>query len=229
MTKRRIHAEPRRRWTAAEDRLLRKKYPHMPTADLVPMLPGRTLTTIYQHAKLIGLKKTQAYLNSPAAHRLDGVKGMGTRFQKGLEPWNKGTHWTAGGRSAETRFKKGNRSKRWDPEDYCVGALRISTDGELQIKFKEGARAWVRLARFVWETERGRIPENGVVRAINGDEDDCRIENLRLTTRKELMDENTYHKYPKEITSLIQLRGALQRQINKREKERERKHDSRPA
>lgn len=228
MTKRRIHAEPRKRWTKAEERLLRKKYPHMPTIDLMPLLPGRTLSTIYQHAIGLGLRKTQKYLDSPAAHRLDGVKGMGTRFQKGHQSWNKGTHWTAGGRSAETRFKKGNRSARWDPEDYAVGALRISTDGELQIKFREGLRAWIRLARFVWTTERGPIPKNGVIRALNGDEDDCRIENLRLTTRKELMDENTYHKYPKEITQLIQLRGALNRQINKREKERE-QHDSRLA
>lgn len=228
MTKRRVHAEPRKRWTKAEDALLRRKYPHMQTVDLLPMLPGRTLTTIYQHAKNLGLAKTQAYLNSPAAHRLDGVKGMGTRFQKGQVPPNKGLRrpgWGPG-RMKQTQFKKGNRSIRWDPEDYCVGALRISSDGELQIKFREGLRAWTRLARFVWETERGPIPKNGVIRPLNGDPDDTRIENLRLTTRKELMDENTYHKYPKEITQLIQLRGALNRQINKREKERE-QHDSR--
>lgn len=220
MTKRRVHAEPRRYWTPQEDAIIRRRYPHEPTADLLPALPGRTLHTVYQHAYQLGLHKTQKYLASPAAHRTDGRKGMGTRFQKGATPWNKGTHWTAGGRSKLTRFKKGNRSLRWPIEDYAVGALRINSDGQLDIKIKEGMRAWYCMARWVWISERGPIPKNGVIRSLNGDPHDTRIENLRLTTRGELMRENTYHRYPKEIGRLVQLRGALQRQINRREKER---------
>lgn len=219
MTKRRIHAEPRSRWTKAEDRLLRAKYPHMQTAKLLPLLPGRTITTIYQHAMKLGLHKTAAYLASADACRLrrGGNVGSAHRFHSGQTPWNKGTHWTAGGRSALTRFKKGQRSARWPIEDYSIGALRINTDGQLDIKVKEGLRAWYSMARWVWMTERGPIPKNGVIRTLNGDQHDTRIENLRLTTRGELMRENTYHRYPKEIGRLIQLRGALQRQINKRE------------
>lgn len=220
MTKRRVHAEPRRAWTRAENATIRRRFPHEPTADLLPALSGRALSAIYQRAYTLGLKKTQQYLNSPAAHRLDGVKGMGSRFQPGLVPWNKGTHWTAGGRSKLTRFKKGHRSARWPLEDYQIGALRINSDGQLDIKVREGLRAWDCMARFVWTTERGPIPKNGVIRTLNGDIHDPRIENLRLTTRGELMRENTYHRYPKAIGRLIQLRGALQRQINRREKER---------
>lgn len=217
MTKRRIHAEPRRYWTRAEDRLVRRHYQHMLTADVAKLMPGRTALAVYQRAYAFGLQKSAAFLASPAAKRLDGVRGGGTRFQKGQTPWNKGTHWVAGGRSAETRFKKGNRSARWPVDDYPVGALRINTDGQLDIKIKEGMRAWHCMARFVWMTERGPIPPKGVIRPLNGDPHDTRIENLRLTTRGELMRENTYHRYPKEIARLIQLRGALTRQINKRE------------
>ena len=149
MTKRRIHAEPRRRWTPAENRLLRQKYPHMQTAKLAPLLPGRTVTTIYQHATQMGLRKSAAYLASPDACRLrkgDNV-GWAHRFQKGLEPWNKGTHWVAGGRSKLTRFKPGNVSKRWDPEIYTIGALRINSDGQLDMKVRTGLRGWDCLAR----------------------------------------------------------------------------------
>ena len=206
----------RRRWTKADDREFRRLYPHQPTADVAKAI-GRSLSATYGRAGVLGIAKSAAYLASPAAHRLDGVKGMGTRFQHGLIPWNKGTHWTAGGRSAETRFKKGQRSARWPIEDYPVGALRINSDGQLDIKITEGVRAWYCMARWVWMTERGPIPKGGVIRAKNGDQYDTRIENLRLTTRGELMRENTYHNYPKEITRLIQLRGALNRQINKRE------------
>jgi hypothetical protein len=131
-----------------------------------------------------------------------------------MTPWNLGKRGYMG--ANRTSFKKGNYSARWDREIYRVGALRITRD-RLEIKVKEGLRAWEGMARFVWMTERGPIPKGKMVRAINGDPDDTRIENLRLGNRVELMNENTYHRYPKEIANLIQLRGALQRQINKRE------------
>ncbi len=225
MTKRRKHSEPRRYWSRADDRQLRKLYPHSQTVDVAKAI-GRSLSATYGRAGTLGLAKNAAYLASPAAHRLDGVKGLGTRFVKGQPAWNKGKRGYMG--ANRTSFKKGNRSKRWDPEIYAIGALRINADGYLDIKVKEGLRAWERMSRWVWTTERGPIPPLGVIRAINGDEDDCRIENLRLTTRGDLMRENSYHKYPKEITRLIQLRGALNRQINKREKALE-QHDSRLA
>lgn len=207
---------------------MRANFPHKSTADVAKLLPGRTVLSVYQRAYGLGLAKTAAYLASPAAGRWDGLAGWAHRFPKGNAPWNKGTHWTAGGRSKLTRFKKGHRSARWPVGDYPVGALRINADGQMDIKVKEGMRAWYCFARWVWITERGPIPKNGVIRILGDDPDDIRIENLRLTTRGELMRDNTYHRYPKEIARLIQLRGALQRQINKREKDHE-QHDSRPA
>lgn len=214
-------------WTPAEIRTVKRRYAHEPTADIARDL-GRTVTTVYQRAGKLGLRKTAKYLASPAAHRLDGVKGMGSRFQPGLTPWNKGTHWTAGGRSKLTRFKKGNRSLRWPVEDYPIGALRINTDGGLDIKVREGLLAWDSMARYVWTSERGPIPPGMVVRYHNGDQYDTRIENLELVTRAEHLRRNWHDRYPKSIKQMVQLRGALQRQINKRERKHE-QHDQRPA
>lgn len=231
MSKRRFHAEPRKWWTATEDALLRAKYPNTQTAKLVALLPGRSLTTVYQRAQTLGLAKTAAYLASPAACRLrrgDNV-GAAFRFKSGQTSWNKGLHYKPGGRAKETQFKKGNRSARWPAEDYPVGALRINSDGQIDIKIKEGLRAWYCLARFVWMTERGPIPKGGVIWPINRDQHDTRIENLELITRRELLRRNYHDKYPLELRRLVQLRGALQRQINKREGKHERKHDQRPA
>lgn len=230
MTKRRVHAEPRKFWTKAEDRLLRRHYASKPTADVAKMLPGRTLTTVYQRAYGLGLHKSAAFLASPAAHRLDGVRGLGTRFPKGHIPANKGLRrpgWGPG-RMKQTQFKKGNRSLRWPAEDYPVGALRINSDGQLDMKIKEGMRAWYCMARWVWITERGQIPRNGVIWPINRDQHDTRIENLELITRRELMRRNYHARYPLEIRRLIQLRGALSRQINKREGKSE-QHNQRSA
>lgn len=229
MTKRRIHAEPRRYWTKDEDRELRRRYPHEPTADIARDLK-RGISAVYQRAITRGMRKTAAYLASPAAHRLDGVKGMGTRFQPGHQSWNKGTHWTAGGRSKLTRFKKGNWSKRWDMEAYALGALRITTDGYLLIKAtpERSRHSWKLMARYVWETERGQIPPDHVIRFSNGDPHDTRIENLELITRAEHLARNWHRRYPLELRRLVQLRGALQRQINKREGKHE-QHNQRPA
>lgn len=207
-----------KRWSRADLRTIRRLYPNSPTAAIAKRL-GRDLGHVYAKAGNLGLHKSPAYLASPAAHRLDGVVGKASRFQPGIVPWNKGKHYVAGGRSAETRFKPGNVSKRWDPEIYVVGALRINSDGYLEIKVRDGCRAWKPMIRFTWETERGPIPAGMVVRPLNGDPDDTRIKNLRLATRGEVMRENTLHNYPKPIARAIQLRGALIRQINRREKQ----------
>lgn len=119
-----------------------------------------------------------------------------------------------------TQFKKGNISKRWDPEIYTIGALRINSYGELDIKLKNCLRAWYSMARWTWESERGPIPKGMVVRFKNGDNHDTRIQNLRIATRREVMLQNTLHNYPKPIVHAIQLRGALNRRINKLEEQR---------
>lgn len=206
-------------WTSADKRLLRRLYPDKPTAAIARRLQ-LPVERVYATANRLGLKKSAAFLASPAAHRLDGVIGKASRFQKGHVPANKGLRrpgWGPG-RMKETQFKKGSISKRWDPEIYCIGALRISSDGYLNIKVRHGLRGWDFLNRHVWETERGPIPRGLVIRPINGDQDDTRIENLRLMTRKALMRENTIHNLPKPIAHAIQLRGALNRQINRLEK-----------
>lgn len=231
MTKRRVHREPRLYWTKAEIAIVRRRYPHEPTADLLPALPGRTLTTVYQRARMLGLSKTAAYLASPAAHRLDGVKGLGTRFPKGHVPMNKGLRrpgWGPG-RMKETQFKPGNVSKRWDQEIYAIGALRINSDGQLDMKVRNGLRGWDCMARFVWANERGPIPPAMVIRYRNGDQHDTRIENLELITRAEHLRRNYHDRYPLAVKQINQLRGALQRQINKREGKREQQHNRRPA
>jgi hypothetical protein len=208
----------RKPWTPAQVRKLLALYPNMLTVKVARLLRMK-LRRVYQKASGLGLKKSAAFMASDASGRLTKLtaKGRVHRFPRGHRPWNAGLKgWQAGGRARLTQFKKGNYSKRWDREIYRVGALRITRD-RLEIKVREGLRSWEGLARFVWMTERGPIPRGRMVRAINGDPDDTRIENLRLGDRVELMNENTYHRYPKEIANLIQLRGALNRQINKRE------------
>src|ERR1051325_5058359 len=103
---------PRRFWTADEDAQLRARYPHESSAVLASDL-HRQLSGIYQRARALRLRKTQTYLESPAACRLRRVgeehPGRATQFKKGLVPANKGWRrpgWHRG-RMKETQFKAG--------------------------------------------------------------------------------------------------------------------------
>lgn len=216
-----------RRWSAGQLSRLRQEYPHRKTAALAAEM-GASLRSVYAKASSLGLRKSAVFLASPEACRLTGETSKATRFPPGHIPWNAGKHFVAGGRSAETRFKPGNYSPRWDPEIYCVGALRINSDGGLDIKLHGGSRAWYSMARWVWESERGPIPRGKLVRTLNGDPHDTRIENLRLGTRQELMRENTpWNHYPRPLAELIQLGAALSHKINRRRRhEREEHHTS---
>lgn len=227
MTKRRIHAEPRTYWTDAERGQLVAQYPHMKTRIIAAML-GRTVTTVYQQAQRMGLTKSPEFYASPASGRTTGRQGIGSRFTKGLTPWNKGTNWTAGGRSVETQFKPGVRQgvavKLWRP----IGTERVTKDGYLSRKVNDDLplqRRWRLVHLIVWEAAHGPVPKGFAVKFINGDKRDIRLENLTLISRADLMRRNTLHRYPKPIAEAIQLRGALIRQINKREGKHGRKQD----
>lgn len=232
MTKRRVHAHPRKWWTAKEDKILKAKYPHVQTKKLLPLLPGRTLTTIYQHAKNLGLAKSAKYLASVDACRLrkgDNV-GWAHRYPKGHVPANKGLRrpgWGPG-RMKATQFKKDQMPHNWRP----VGSTRINSEGYRDIKItdlRRGALDWRGIHRLNWIAVHGPIPKTHFLRFRDGDRLNALVENLELVTRAEHLRRNYHDRYPLELRRLNQLRGALQRQINKREGKHERKHDKRPA
>jgi hypothetical protein len=228
----------RRAWTAKEDALLRRLYPDTPTVAIARRLE-RSLSTVYQRAYLLGLKKSAAYLASPASCRTNGRQGMGTRFQLGHKSWNTGTHWTAGGRSAETRFKPGVRmgvaAKNWRP----VGTILTDGEGYQRIKVREAkpgehygfgnVRVWPLMQRHVWEQAHGPIPKGYNVVFKDGNKQNVALNNLELVSRADMMRRNTVHNLPKPLANTIQLLGALNRQIRKREGHGDEKQDRRPA
>lgn len=211
-----------RPWTRAQLRTLRANYPHLPTVEVARKV-GRTVAQVYAKAADLGIRKSAAFMASDRSGRIQRGRShpamVRTQFTKGSVPWNKGTHYVAGGRSAETRFKPGQRSVRWDIDAYGLGALRVTTDGSLLIKYRPGhsRHTWMMMGRFVWWTETGHKPtRDQVVRAKNGDSHDTRIENLELITRAENARRNIFWtRYPREVGQLIQLKGAIRRQANR--------------
>lgn len=209
-------------WTEAEIATLRDRYPHQPTRELAAML-GRSERSIYERAYQLGLKKSPEFLASGRAGRLDGVRGGATRFKPGQTPWNKGTHFVAGGRSADTRFKPGQPPRNAAP----LWAYRITRDGYLQQKIGtakgNNSKRWRGVHELVWIAAHGPLQPGQIVVFKPGmrttDLAGITLDKVECISRVENMRRNTVHNLPKPIAQLVQLRGALMRKINNATKE----------
>lgn len=221
----------RRPWTERELRILRKRYPDERAADVAQAL-GRPLRQVYQAANRYGLSKSEAFKSIDLSARIRRGKQhpnmVANQFEPGLTPWNKGKPGSTGlhPNSRKTQFKKGR--KACDSRNYVpIGTERVSKDGCLERKTTDDpsmypARRWVPVARLVWEAEHGTIPKGHVVRFKDGMHttvaEDITTDKLECISFAENMRRNSYHRYPKPIPQMIQLRGALNRKINNRKK-----------
>lgn len=218
----------RRPWSNEDLFILRRRFPHERTDDVARAI-GRPYSAVAQKAAALGLAKTPEYLARPAAHRFDGRKGEGTRFTAGHATWNKGLRGVVGVQEAyrATQFKPGRPAH--EARNYVpLGSLRLSKDGYLERKMTDDpavmpARRWVAVHRLVWERDVGPIPAGHVVVFKPGMRTAIEVEitadRLECISRRDLMLRNTYHRYGPEVAKLVQLRGAITRQINKRAKE----------
>jgi hypothetical protein len=200
-------------WSWEEVQELKAVYPHMRTPDIAIAF-GRTRTMISNKALGLGLRKTAAFLSAQGA-RLT-IVGMAHRFRKGQVSHNKGLRrpgW-APGRMAETQFKKGVRAGVALQNYKPIGSERVSAYGIIERKINDASR-WKPVHHIVWEDANGPIAEGHIVIFKDGNLRNIDIANLEMISRAENMRRNTCHRYPKEIALAIQLRGALNRRINK--------------
>lgn len=204
-------------WTKEQDDMMRAFYPDNTMGTMKTIL-GRTESSIYGRADLLNLKKSDAYIASPAACRLRRGDNVGAefRFKKGMTTWNKGMKGLhIGGK--ETQFKKGTKPPNWKP----VGYIRLTRDGYYEMKMAEGMQKFELLHRVIWERCNGSIPKGQICIFLDGNAKNLEVTNLALMTKQQNMKRNSLHALPKELAELIQLRGALNRQLNKRNKNNE--------
>lgn len=228
MTKSRGILAPRREWTPSEDAVLRARYATEHAARIATDL-GRSLSTTYQRAQKLGLKKPLAWIAENARANMEKPThgGRRSRFQKGHVSANKGLRrpgYSVGrGRMQETQFKKGSRSgvavRLYKP----IGTERLSKEGYRERKIHDGLplqSRWRAVHLLVWEEANGPIPKGHAIWFRNRIRADVRLENLELITRAELARRNV-KTYPIELRQITQLRGAITRQINKRARHEE--------
>ncbi len=203
-------------WTPDEVVALERDYPDQVTRDIAKRM-GMPIGKVHAKAKRMGLRKSPEFLASPTACRLDGVKGAASRFKPGQKPWNKGISYVVGGRSAETRFKRGSVPHTWVP----IGSYRVNSDGYLDRKITDDGPAykhWERVHRLVWIEAHGEIPAGHVV-AFKRNRRTTELaaitpEALECISRHELARRNTIHRYPPALKDAIRLAAKLRRRID---------------
>lgn len=189
-----------------EDKFLQDNYLIIPTKRMSKML-GRSEGTARQRMKILGLVVPPEIIQK--------FKDA-SRFPKGHISFNKGKKQAeymsslAIKKTKATRFKKGGISHNKKP----LGSMRVTKDGYMEIKIAE-PNIWEAYHRVMWEETFGEIPKGGVVRFVTNDKMNVHPFNLELIDREKNMQLNSVHNLPKPIALAVQLRGALNRQINK--------------
>ena len=204
-------------YTPSELAYLHEHYANTPN-DIIGKVLARNPRSVAQKARKLGLQKSPEFL---AEH--------GGRFQAGLQPWNKGVPGSTGTQEAcrATQFKPG-RPAELAANYKPIGSIRVAKGGILEQKVTDDrslypARRWKSVHSLVWEREMGPIPAGHIVVFKAGQFTDqvekITPDRLECITRSENMLRNTVHRYGKEIAQIVQLRGVLNRHINKKQKE----------
>jgi len=217
-------------WTDAEIWQFIALYPDMENSKLARKF-GRTTGSINTAAGVLGVHKSAEYCSSLAWRSRLPIVGRPWRFPRGHVPANKGSRrpgWFAG-RMRETQFKKGHFPVNRDPDFYVLGALRVNSDGyiDMRVSFEPGAKGWRGLHRILWEDAHGPIPPGHIVSFKDGDRLNVELRNLALVSFADNLRRNSLHNYPKPLASTIQLLGALKRTLNRRHRDEE--QNPRPA
>lgn len=143
--------------------------------------------------------------------------GLTGKFRKGQTPHNKGKKMPKEvyEKVKHTMFAKGNVP----PNHRPVGSERISKDGYIEVKVAEPNK-WRLKQRVVYEEAKGKIPEGCTIIFLDGNKQNCNIDNLKCITRSELLYLNCNGlNNSNEITETGILMARLDRTKNKKKQE----------
>ncbi len=101
-----------------------------------------------------------------------------TEFKKGHVPLNKGTKGMYPLAGGATRYKKGNVPANYLP----VGTENKDSEGYWKVKTAD-PNVWQFKHRLLWEQAHGPIPKGMVVTFIDGNRDNCVLDNLDMIER----------------------------------------------
>lgn len=204
------------KWSTDEIDYLVSNYRRYSLNELSKHL-GRSVNAITDKANKLSITRKGEELKSYFREKsLKNEKFINTQFKKNHIPYNKGVKGYVTSDSIKienmksTQFKKGLRPKNWKP----VGSERIlKRCGYIEVKIAE-PNVWEQKHRLVWKKHNGDIPAGVNIQFKDGNRQNCEIDNLYVIDRHEQMKQNSYRRYGEEYARLVQLKGAVKRQIN---------------
>jgi hypothetical protein len=202
-----------RPFTNEEDQFLLANYKEIPAKRMAKML-GRTEGTARQRMKLLGI--------TVPPEIVERFKWE-SQFQKGHIPLNKGKKLSeycskaAIRKIKRTQFKKGNLPH--NSKNNLDISTRKDKRGVPYLFIRISLSKWIPLLHYNWEEQNGPVPKGFNLIHKDGNTMNCDASNGLLLSNADLMRRNSYQNYPVPIAKAIQLLGALQRQINKRQKQ----------
>jgi hypothetical protein len=194
-------------YTPEKKALLEKLYPNTTNKEIAKIL-GVTEGSVISAGFRYKLRKTPEFMRE---------RSLKTCYKKVRVPENKGKKITeyasfeAIEKMKRTQFKKGQAPVNYKP----VGSERLDSEGYTQVKISDPNK-WKMKHVIEWEKLHGAVPKGFIVVFANKDKTDFSPSNLEIVTRRQNLDRNSVHNYPKDIQRTIQLIGALNRQVNKR-------------
>lgn len=214
-----LKAKQRFCFSPSQIKYLQQHYSNTHNRDLAAYF-GCEMHTVENKAFALGLKKDRSFIAEIARKNIQCPNHPGRKcwFEKGTIPHNKGKKQTeymtpeAIECTKATRFKKGQRSWNHKP----VGYERINVNGYTEVKTAEPNK-FEQKHRVIWRQHYGKIPKGHNVQFRDGNRQNFNVENLYLISRSDqLKKENSMHaRFPKDVQLAIQMKGALNRQINK--------------
>lgn len=199
--------KPRHKWTQQQSALLRELYPDTRTTDIAARM-GIDIKPVYRKALLMGLRKSQESFALDKSGRIlkGGKLSVATQFVTGLVPWK-------------------------PPNTRPIGTLRIITSNggikQLERKVSNASGPshlrWKAVPRLVWEAAHGPVPHGHLVVFKPGMktlvEAEITIDKVECITRAQNANRNHPKNKSPELAKLVQLKGAITRQVNRINKE----------
>lgn len=199
---------PKNPWTPWQLEWLEILYPDYSAEDLVTYL-GHSVKSIRAKAFERKVRKSAEFLAFNAMRSLNsGNRGTSSQFVKGQPAWNKGKK---GYCPQGAGFLPGNKPVNSKP----LGIILKHRSGYLKIKTAMHPAKWEMLHVVNWKAAGNPLPVYPeVFKFKDGNKLNCSPENLEITTKRKVMEENTVHNLPEDLKEVVKLKGMIVRKIN---------------
>lgn len=165
----------RRVWTEEEIEKLIEIYPDTLNKKVAEQL-FKTEKQVISKAAHLNLKKSSGFWE-----KINSRPNAG-HFQKSHVPWCKGKKGLQLG-DGRTRFQK-NHIPHNTKQDGMI-SLRFEKIDRPVLYYRVSSSQWIRYAHKVFGDYYGEVPPGMVIRHKNGNNLDCRIENLECLTKRD--------------------------------------------